>query len=142
MKDPLDPASAVVSVAGRMSPAELRVVREYLGLTAQWLAERLEVARPTLARWEAGGSPIPDRVRLQIEALEADTARTVADGADAVKDLPNPVVVTYRTDADYEKHGPVGGWPASWHRAVVARIAHEVDGLRIEYRHGPVEGIL
>lgn len=136
MNDPSggDSAGEALPVDEVMSPAELRVVREYLGLTTRWVAEHLDVQERTVHRWESGVSPIPDGVRLQVEAWEADTARTVTAGVTAAQDLPEPTVATYRTDVDYLHHEPTGGWSASWHRAVVARIAQEVIGLRIQYR--------
>lgn len=51
----------------------------------------------------------------------------------ALMDQPDPAVLTYRSDADYRAHHPEQSWPASWHRAVVARVAQEVPGLAIEY---------
>ncbi len=45
-----------------------------------------------------------------------------------------PAALIYRTDANYVRHEPAGGWSASWHRAVIARVAEEVPGLVIVYR--------
>lgn len=118
----------------RMSAAELRVVREHLGLTTRWVAARLDVQERTVHRWESGESPIPDGVRMQVEAWKDDTAQSATVGVAALLDARDPVVVTYRTDIDYLAHEPAGGWCASWHRAVVARVAQEVPGLRIGYR--------
>ena len=44
-----------------------------------------------------------------------------------------PAVLVYRTDLDYKAAHPEVDFPASWHRAVVARIALEVPGLAIAY---------
>lgn len=48
-------------------------------------------------------------------------------------DVPEPAVWTYRLDADYHAHHPEQDWPASWHRALCARLADEVPGLRIDF---------
>jgi hypothetical protein len=50
-------------------------------------------------------------------------------------DAPEPVLVTYRSDAEYHAAHPElePRWPASWHRAVCARIAQEVPALSIVY---------
>ncbi|MDX3531181.1 hypothetical protein P1P75_33455 [Streptomyces sp. ID05-39B] len=48
-------------------------------------------------------------------------------------DLPDPGVITYRDDAEYLAAHPDAEFPASWHRAVVARVAQEVPGLSIAY---------
>lgn len=117
----------------RMNPAELRVVREYLGLTPEWLADHLNVSARTVRHWEAGKYAIPDGVRLEIEDLERRTGEFVSGVIDALMDLPEPGVYTYRTDDEYHAANPAMPFPASWHRAVVARVAQEVPALRIAY---------
>jgi len=117
----------------RMTPAELRMVRDYLGLTADWLAARLGVSARTVRHWEAGRYPIPDGVRQEVEHLEELTAQAVHDTAARLMDIPEPWVVTYRSDAEYAAVHPEAGWPASWHRHLLARIAERVTGLRVVY---------
>lgn len=117
----------------RMTPAELRVVREFLGLTPEWLAGHLNVSARTVRHWEAGKYAIPDGVRLQIEDLEARTAQFVAGCVRQLMDIPDPGVIVYRTDEEYHGAHPEIGFPASWHRACVARIALEVPALAIAY---------
>lgn len=62
-----------------MTPADLKVAREALGLTQRALAERLGVPHTTVWRWETGKHPIerPLMLRLALERL----ADTRADGA-------------------------------------------------------------
>jgi len=60
-----------------MTDAELRVVREYLGLTGEALAAILGVDNRTIRRWEAGTHEIPDGAREQIERIEAMAAEMV-----------------------------------------------------------------
>ncbi|MDI3315892.1 MAG: DUF1870 family protein [Mycobacterium sp.] len=117
----------------RMTPAEFRVIREYLGLSGPWLASALGVSDRTIRHWEAGKYPIPDGVRLAIEQMEDDAARAVEDGVRRLMDVPEPAVITYATDEQFRSAHPEVTYPASWHRAVVARIAHEVPGLVITY---------
>ncbi len=117
----------------RMTDAEFRVVREFLGLTGDWLAGHLGVSPRTVRYWEQGKYPIPDGVRLEIEDLEQRTGEFVAAVVSKMLDVADPVVVTYRSDAEYHEAHPEIGFPASWHRAVVARIAQEVPGLAISY---------
>lgn len=119
-----------------MTDAELRVVREWLGLTTRWLAEHLGFAERTVHRWESGTSVIPDGVRLAVEQLEATTAVVVGAAVQACNDARDPTILTYRTDQEYRAHHPEQSWPASWHRAVVARVAHQVPGLVIGYWSG------
>lgn len=117
----------------RMTDAEFRVVREFLGLTPEWVADHLGVSARTLRHWEAGKYTIPDGVRLELEDLEARTAQFVAGVIGQLMDVPDPGVVTYRTDAEYHAAHLEIPFPASWHRAVVARIAQGVPGLAIAY---------
>lgn len=117
----------------RMTDAELRVVREYLGLTPEWLAAHLGVSARTVRHWEAGKYAIPDGVRLEVEDLEKRTREWINALVPKLLDLPEPAVAVYRTDADYHAAESGSKFPASWHRAVVARIAQEVPGLAIGY---------
>ncbi|MFF6903356.1 Aca2/YdiL-like domain-containing protein [Streptomyces hydrogenans] len=117
----------------RMNPAELKVVREFLGLTGDWLAGHLGVSPRTVRHWEQGKYPIPDGVRLEVEDLEQRTGAFISGIIEKLMDLPDPGVLTYRDDAEYHADHPDIPFPASWHRAVVARIAQEVPGLRITY---------
>lgn len=126
----LDSGSVAVEA---MTAAELRVVREHLGLTKRWLAEHLGVRERTVDRWEEGSSPVPDGVRVEIERLEQVTAEHVGAAVAGCNDARDPALVTYRTDAEYRRHHPEQTWPASWHRAVCARVAQEVPGLVIDY---------
>lgn len=126
-----DPASS--AAVDRMTAAELRVVLEFLGLPQDWLAAQLDVQDRTVRRWLAGTTPIPEFVRETIESYEAATADAVTAGIDQLNDLPDPAILTFRSDDDYRQAHPDAEWPASWHRAVVARIAQEVPGLPIQY---------
>ena len=118
----------------RMTAGELQTVREYLGLTTEALAGVLAVRHDTVRRWESGKELIPVRVREEIEAIEADTARAVGELVAALNDSPDPVVV-YRTDADLHAARPdMAHLTARWWRHVVARAAHEVPGLVIGTR--------
>ncbi|HVK16334.1 MAG TPA: DUF1870 family protein [Fimbriiglobus sp.] len=117
----------------RMTPAELRVVREFLGLTPEWLAGHLSVSPRTVRHWEAGKYAIPDGVRQEIEDLERRTGEFVSGIIDKLMDVPDPGVATYRDDAEYRAMHPNSEFPASWHRAVVARVAQEVPGLAIAF---------
>jgi transcriptional regulator with XRE-family HTH domain len=117
----------------RMNPAEFRVVREFLGLTGDWLAAHLGVSPRTVRHWEQGKYAIPDGVRLAIEDLEARTGEFVDGVIEQLMDLPDPGAITYRHDAEYRAAHPEAEFPASWHRAVVARVAQEVPGLSIAY---------
>ncbi|MFE7759530.1 helix-turn-helix domain-containing protein [Streptomyces sp. NPDC057429] len=117
----------------RMTPAEFKVLREFLGVTGDWLAGYLEVSPRTVRHWEQGKYAIPDGVRLAVEDLEKRTAQFVAGVVEQLMDLPEPGVITYRDDEEYHAAHPGIEFPASWHRAVVARVAQEVPALSITF---------
>lgn len=116
-----------------MSAAEFRCLREWLGLTTRWLADKLDVAERTVHRWEADVSPIPAGVADALLALSEQTYGILNTAIDEMLDLPDPAIATYRTDEEFAAAQPEAGWPASWHRALCARVADEVPGLRITY---------
>ena len=115
----------------RMQGVELKMVREWLALSGQELADLLNINARTIRSWEQGRDPIPDWVRAELERMETITAQAVNAGIDALMDAPEPAVLTYLTDDQYRDREPDSTWPASWHRRVVARIAQEVPGLVI-----------
>lgn len=117
----------------RMTDAEFRVVREFLGLTGDWLATHLKVNPRTVRAWEQGRYPIPDGVRLEMEDLERRTGEFIGAVVEKIADVPDPAVITYRSDAEYHAAHRDVEFPASWHRAVIARIALEVPALSIVY---------
>jgi hypothetical protein len=114
----------------RMTDAELKVVREYLGLSLQWLADHLAVSLRTVQHWEQGKYAIPDGVRLAVESLESVAGQQVTASVEMLNDAPDAVMAIPRTESDCPPECP---WPPSWHRAIAARIAQEVPGLSIVY---------
>jgi transcriptional regulator with XRE-family HTH domain len=116
----------------RMDGGELQMVREYLGLTIESLAGMLAVNPRTVRSWEAGRDPIPGRIRIEVEQIEASTAEAVGDLVDALNDARDPTVVVYRRDEDMHAARPdTAHLPARWWRHVVARACEEVPGVVI-----------
>lgn len=115
-----------------MTPAEMLVVREFLGLNVEELAAFLGVQTRTVRRWHEGSTPVPDGVRERIEALERDAADLAQAGITAQSDGRDPHIVVYRTDEELWAVEPdTRPFPARFHRAITARIAQEVPGLSI-----------
>lgn len=122
-----------------LTPAEVRIAREYLGLTGDKMAEKLGVNPRTLRSWEQGRDPIPGRIRPEIAELKAATDAAVAKLVAGLEDSDDDTLITYRTDEEY-KEAVRGtswsegwhGWSASWHRQVCARAAAQT-GARIDY---------
>ncbi|WP_396902648.1 hypothetical protein [Mycolicibacterium sp.] len=117
-----------------VTPAELRCLREFLGLPPVWLADRLKVRERTLHRWEAAVAPIPDGVATEVENLANDAADIVEQLVQQYEASGGGELVTYRTDEDYRAVGELGlVYPASWHRAIAARVAEQVPDVTLVY---------
>jgi transcriptional regulator with XRE-family HTH domain len=58
-----------------MKGAKLRERRAALGLTQQGLADKLEVSRNTVARWERDEMAIPGFLHLALKTLECEAAK-------------------------------------------------------------------
>lgn len=115
-----------------MDGGELQTVREYLGLTIESLAGILGVNPRTVRSWEAGRDPIPERIRVEVEAIEQSTADAVGDLVAALHDARDVSVRVYRRDEDMWAARPdTAHLPARWWRHVVARACEEVPGVVI-----------
>lgn len=124
----------------RMTAAELRCVREWLGLTGEALATLVGVTDRMIRRWEAGTHPIPDGARLQIEHIEETTAEVVERIVAQLKDVRDPAVTVYRTDDEFRAdHPALSTMTASWWRMAVMRACQDVPGVVIDYSDGSVD---
>ena len=110
-----------------LTAAELRIAREDLGLTVDWVAGWLGVTERLVRKWEAGTVVIPARRAEQIGRLTDEADRVIVDLVERLRDLPDPVLTIPR-------EGVVDGWPASWWRAIAARVIEDVDGLRVTFQ--------
>ncbi len=119
----------------RMTGGEMQTVREYLGLTTEQLAGRLDVRHDTVRRWESGRDPIPLRVSQEIEDLEEHTAHAVDQLVAALHDARDPAVEVYRRVEDMPSDRPdLIALGPRWWRHVVARAAGQVPGVAIGTR--------
>lgn len=120
-----------------LTAAELRIAREYLGMTGDQLAKVLGVNPRTLRSWEQGRDDVPGRIRPEIAELKASTDQAVADMVTAYNNGDEEALLTYRNDKEFsaaQKAGLHRHWnrSASWHRQVTARAAAQA-GARIDY---------
>lgn len=114
-----------------MTPAELKTIRESLGLPVQWLAERAGVQRRSVEYWEAGRSAVPADVAdllLQIDAQFAESTRQaliVLDEQTAKQGHPPDTVRLYRYRDDAALHAArpdMSGLPVTAHAALLASV--------------------
>lgn len=129
-----------------MTPAELKTIRESLGLPVQWLAERANVQRRTVEYWEAGRSPVPSDVAaliLKIDGQFAEATRqalAVVDEQTEKQGQPPETVrlYRYRDDAELWQARPdMRGLPVTAHAALLARVRSALlargQSVAIEY---------
>jgi len=127
-----------------MTAAELRRLRESLGLTVRDLAKVTGRNERNVHRWERGEAAIGRETAEALVELVQRTDEAVA-GIVAAHTAGEPVL-TYATDEDYRDAEPDASvartladgervyWPASWHRSVADRAAQQLLGARIAYR--------
>lgn len=113
-----------------MTPAELKTIRESLGLPLQWVADQARVKLRTAQYWEQGRNAVPQDVADMMNGLDEQFWQLVADYLTQVKEiadedgaLPEEVVlIRYRTDADLWKfHPDFRPIPAGAHAALLSR---------------------
>lgn len=110
-----------------MTPAEFRVIRESLGMTVAATAQALGVLERSVSFWDRGRRPIPEGVISELQRWLRDAEALIERYVEELAGAPSPTLTTFR-DGDYE-----ATYPASWHRAVAARVAERIPGLRITY---------
>lgn len=128
--------AVVESSAAGMTPAAFKTTRELLGLSDGWMADHLGVSSRTVRNWEAGKYPVPDGVATEVQALKRQTLAEVHRLVAELHGQVLPRLATYRNDTDFRAANPNSTFPASWHRAVVARVALQLPGVGIDYADG------
>lgn len=117
-----------------MTPADLKIRREALGLSGEDLAARCEVQARAVRRWEGGTTPVPDFVDDVLLDLEVFTDRLVEGnvaeilkridglGPDEVVEIP-----AFATDQDlWDAMPEAKPLPAMWFRRVLWRVAERL----------------
>lgn len=105
-----------------MSPAELAITRQLLGLNRGELARILGVRRDTLRDWETGDGAIPARIAGEMQGLLVEhdqlVARIIQDG--------RPASIPRTLPPDHPR-------PASWYHGAAARALDADPDLIIEW---------
>ena len=115
-----------------LTAAEFRCLHDFLGLPVSWIAQYLNVSGDDVLGWGMGHSPVPTTAAVEIQSI----AKMTADLVDqlARERQWGGSLTTYRTDEAFRIADPFGlNYPASWHRAVAARVADRSVDVRIEY---------
>lgn len=121
-----------------ITPAELKCMREYLGLSTSWMSEHLSCDERRLQRMEVGKQELPLAFMDAIDALYVETQdsveRLVTKYAAQLERRDGPVVMkVYRTDDEYGEAVKHARFPVRWHRQVAARVAERLPSLVLDY---------
>ena len=108
-----------------MTPAENKALRESMGLTLKWLAERWGVTVQSVKRWEGSRTPPP-----QIAKDMLDLKRKFAGGVYTIVQNHTHLLEVPPRDRDCTGSEQ----SAAWARAVAQR-AKERRGLTMEFRN-------
>lgn len=122
-----------------MTSAELKTLRESLGLSVAWVAASAGVQRRTVEYWEAGRMAVPSDVEKTIRAIDwqfnhaAKQALQIAQEQRAIHGKPKTVDLRrYRTDAAlWEAREDMHGFPVTAHATLLDRSRRllEEDGF-------------
>lgn len=123
-----------------MTPAELKTIREAIGLTVPDLAAIAGVQERTVRYWESGRSAVPDDVAAQVEAIDhrltdmaAAALRQVREATAEHGAAPQSIVlVRYRENADlWHYHPGFRPLPVTTHAALLARTRAALADLHV-----------
>ena len=115
-----------------MGPAELKTIRESLGLSARWLADRAGVLQRSVQYWEAAAAAVPEDVAdliLRIDAQFTESDAAGAGGGRRADGQAGPparnraaVPLSGRRRALHAARPDMSGLPVTAHAALLARV--------------------
>jgi len=124
-----------------MTPAELKTIRESLGISAQWLADQTGVRLRTVQYWESGERlSIPDDVQKLIWQLENQANAFVDKSLDVIEerlengdDVGLVVLIRYKSDRQlWEYHPALYPITVTCHSARIYRLYRELRQLEVD----------
>lgn len=119
-----------------MSGAELKTIREYLGLPASWLATKAEVRERTVNYWESGKTPVPSDVADIVDDLLEKRKRSVKEALLLIDDLIKkrgrvPHAVTLRRFKHelelWQAHPEMNGLPVTYHASILFELKSKLE---------------
>lgn len=121
-----------------MTGAELKTIRESLGLTAEWLAERAKVALRTFRYWESGKSKVPEDVISQVEHLYKNFLETIEKHTFEIKKLIKNkktnflILLRYRTNQDlWEFQKEFFPMPCTFHAQILQHVKNNFKNSEV-----------
>jgi len=127
-----------VTDPANITPAELRALIDWMGLTRKWFGTRVGFGERTVVRWADGHTAIPEKAGVELVRLWNQSAEAIATMVKgATERAVNGVVVlkTFRVDSEYHEAMGSEEYPASWHRAMTCRaMDHILMNTKYEVR--------
>lgn len=125
-----------------MTSAELKTMREAVGLTVPELAALADVQERTVRYWESGRNQVPEDVTDLVSRIDAMLNSLVAQTVDLVRSKikahGKPIGITllrYRENADLWRFRPdFKPLPTTTHGALLARTRAALADLHVETR--------
>jgi hypothetical protein len=124
-----------------MTSAELKTIRESLGLPVAWIAKQSRVQERTVRYWEAGKMRVPADVAQMLVGIDARFDIIVGETVEQVtetrhrKDLHDPgkemsvVLIRYLSDGDlWHYQTDFRPLPATAHAALLERLRRKLLG--------------
>lgn len=118
-----------------MTSAELKTIRESLGLPIQWVADQARVQLRTAQYWESGRNQVPADVANMLSDLDeklwsavAEVLKQVQSLADQSGAMPEQIaLIRYRNDADLWTFRPdFRPMPVGTHAALLSRVRRKL----------------
>ncbi|TDW31008.1 helix-turn-helix domain-containing protein [Cryobacterium psychrophilum] len=123
-----------------VTAAEFKILRERLGVSGRWLADRVGVQDRQVRRWESGVAPVPADVVALIEGMDVAADKRADDIAREWRTGGPARMVSYRNDDEYwasDADAMERGEPASYYRAILGRVMAQgvtpIEYLPAEY---------
>ncbi|MDH5217470.1 MAG: DUF1870 family protein [Gammaproteobacteria bacterium] len=118
-----------------LNAAELKTIRESLGLTSQWLADQVGVRLRTVQYWESGRNSVPQDVEELLQNIDASINQSVSETLKLVseKEANDLVLIRYKNDEDLWHYRPdMKPLPATCHASMLSRILLKLKEKNIE----------
>jgi DNA-binding XRE family transcriptional regulator len=115
-----------------MTPAELKTLREGLGLTQQWLADQLSVQNRTIKYWESGFYPVKKDVEEMLLSINEKFNEIEKNAIEVIKNSNSKhiTLLRYSNDGDLWHFMPeFKPLPATAHASVIFRLLNKAEIL-------------
>lgn len=108
-----------------MTGSELKIIRESLGLSAEWMADMSGVSLRSYRYWEASDSIVKQDVADSINKLDTGVDSAVTAALDIVSsaNLERVVLIRYKSEDDlWLFRKDMNGMPLAIHNAILQRL--------------------